>query len=335
MASKETQKNSSKVQTKVSDVLAESRETLYGGCHTSKEPVTLESVHTLISDMGVSISNKLEQFDSAIKRIDTVCEALSHLSVRVTSLESETGQLNVRLSDFDSNLKGLGNVFDNVNEVCIKNEKKLQKTSDHTRELEDQIRKLQQDFTIFKTEKEKELIDISEKNDHLSEQMTDLRCRSMKYNLIFSGLAEQHHENTEHVIRGFLNDHLEITRNVELANVHRFGKGTGRGPRPIVAKFIYQSDIDMVLRNAKKLRGKHFRINKQFPQEIEQARKSLYPKMKELRESGAKVKMVRDVLYVNGHPYSDDTEIPNELGGNRDNWRSNKRARVGSTPERF
>jgi hypothetical protein len=73
--------------------------------------------------------------------------------------------------------------------------------------------------------------------------------------------------------------------------------------RLIVAKFIYQKDVSFVLENARTLKGKPYRINRQFPEEIEQARKSLYPIMKELRQRGEHVKLVRDTLYVNEEPY--------------------------------
>ena len=69
---------------------------------------------------------------------------------------------------------------------------------------------------------------------------------------------------------------------------------------------LYQRDLDLVLRNARKLRGKPYYINRQFPDEIEQARRSLYPIMKEFRNKGDHVKMVRDTLYVNGEPYEPD-----------------------------
>ena len=40
--------------------------------------------------------------------------------------------------------------------------------------------------------------------EELKAAMTDLQCRSMKYNLIVSGLVENSNENTEGVLRDFI-----------------------------------------------------------------------------------------------------------------------------------
>lgn len=130
----------------------------------------------------------------------------------------------------------------------------------------------------------------------------------MKYNLIFSGIYDNDHENTEEVLRDFMAGNLDIDHQVEFTSVHRFGKKNKKRARPIVAKFIYQCDLDQVLKSAKKLKGKPFQINQQFPEEIEQARKSLYPIMKEHRQKGDHVKLVRDILYINGQLYNPETE---------------------------
>ena len=162
-------------------------------------------------------------------------------------------------------------------------------------------------FKSFKLN-EGEIEKLTEKNEELSEQILDLRCRSMKYNLIFTGICEEKHENTEKVLRNFLAEQLEIEFNIEFTSVHRFGKQNRKNSRPIVAKFVYEQDLHCVLKCVKKLKEKPYQINRQFPEEIEQARKSLYPIMKECRKNGDKVKLVRDILYINGKPYIPEDE---------------------------
>jgi hypothetical protein len=127
----------------------------------------------------------------------------------------------------------------------------------------------------------------------------------MKYNLVFSGIHENtwDREDTEGVLRDFLAKQLGIDEFLEIANVHRLGKQYKDKPRAIIAKFIYQRDIDYILKSAPKLKGKSYFINRQFPSEIEQARKSLYPVMKELRKEVHRTKLVKDILYVDGRPY--------------------------------
>lgn len=184
--------------------------------------------------------------------------------------------------------------------------------------------------------RETEIKKLIEENEELSDQITDLRCRSMKYNLIFSGINENDHENTN----DFMARNLHIDHQVEFNSVHRFGKKNKKRARPIVAKFIYQCDLDQVLKSAKKLIGKPFQINQQFPEEIEQARKSLYPIMKEHMQKGDHVNLVRDILYINGQPYYPETEEEysnpprrDKPTPNRHRSVSNKRRQMSSSQE--
>jgi hypothetical protein len=73
------------------------------------------------------------------------------------------------------------------------------------------------------------------------------------------------------------------------------GVETTEGP-PIVARFLYHSDLRFVLKNANKLRGKPFGIREQFPFEIEQRRRILYPIMKDAKRSNQQVTLVRDLV---------------------------------------
>lgn len=80
-----------------------------------------------------------------------------------------------------------------------------EKTQDLRNKLGDIESKFERCTSLIETEIKK----LMEENEELSDQITDLRCRSMKYNLIFSGIYENDHENTEEV---------------EFTSVHRFGK---------------------------------------------------------------------------------------------------------------
>ena len=115
--------------------------------------------------------------------------------------------------------------------------------------------------------------------------MVDLQCRSMKYNLIFTGLGgEGRGEDIESKLKVFLNIKLGINWNIEFKNVHRFGKFMKGKNRPIVARFLYENNRVAVRDNAFKLKGTEFGIQEQFPQVIDERRKSLYPIMKAYRD---------------------------------------------------
>ncbi|KAK3091168.1 hypothetical protein FSP39_017674 [Pinctada imbricata] len=150
---------------------------------------------------------------------------------------------------------------------------------------------------------------IKQDSQEIDERVTDLQCRSMKMNLIFTGLEETRQEDMENKVRGFLYYELGIDKDVQFGNVHRFGRFIRGRPRSVVARFLYQSDLQLVRDNAYKLRGSPYGIRLQFPAAVEENRKHLYPIMREFRDQGNRVKLVRDRLYVNGrryHPGGDD-----------------------------
>ena len=90
---------------------------------------------------------------------------------------------------------------------------------------------------------------------------------------------------------------MKSRKDVKFERVHRIGRratvnGSQR-PRPIVAKFSTYKDRELVRRQAPKtLKGTDYWIQEQFPPEIEQRRKVLYPIMKEERRKNNKVRMV-------------------------------------------
>jgi hypothetical protein len=60
-------------------------------------------------------------------------------------------------------------------------------------------------------------------------------------------------------------------------------------PRPIIARFLYYSDLDKAKKAERNLRGTYFGVNEQFPPEIEERRRKLYPIMKEEKKKKSKV----------------------------------------------
>ena len=53
----------------------------------------------------------------------------------------------------------------------------------------------------------------------MKESLLDIKCRSMKYNLVFTGLRETLYENTEAKLRDFFGQELEFGHWIEFGNV--------------------------------------------------------------------------------------------------------------------
>lgn len=361
-----------------SDIMQESREVLY---EEQGEKITMESMYkvlaginerlstiekkvTKIDDLGHTINTLATNFGQMKLKIDNVDKSVNDLKKRCTEQENnmqavknENSRIGRELKELKSNfnqrsqdLQGISNIMDDFKEKQDKSihEMKNLKTSISkvANDLDDESLEIRQEIKAA-------LNDLREENEDLRDKLLDQQCRSMKYNLVFNGIIEDAHENTENVIRSFIHQELRIHHRLEFANVHRFGSGapTGRNRnarrRPIVARFIYHRDLEMVISNAYRLKGTNFTIKRQFPEAIEQARRSLYPVLKEKRDQGHRVKLVKDILYVDGLVYNEETdstwsqtesktESPT-VGNNRtpdNSQRSLKRRRTGTPRDR-
>jgi hypothetical protein len=79
----------------------------------------------------------------------------------------------------------------------------------------------------------------------LKSKVLDLQCRSMKNNLVFTGLYQSQSENCENKLRGFIRQELEIDHYIEFGNIHRFGRRGTNNARPIVARVLFIYNICM------------------------------------------------------------------------------------------
>ena len=157
----------------------------------------------------------------------------------------------------------------------------------------------------------------------LTDEIHELKARSMQENLLFFGLCDIRigSENTENKLRQFLKNELDleppddVVDSVVFNRVHRFGRRHGdgvRNPRPIVAKFEKFRDREKIRLAGIELNKKKsgFSVREQFPPEtweMEETRKRLYPVMRRYKQdTNNKVCLVRDKLYVNGFLYRED-----------------------------
>ena len=128
----------------------------------------------------------------------------------------------------------------------------------------------------------------------------------MRENLIFTGIDEDEtdvtNENCEGKLKEFLSSKLNIHDEMPLDRMHRLGKYKSQQsfPRPIIAKFHRFRDREKVrFAAAETLKGTRYGVREQFPVEIENKQKVLYPIMKKARENkDNKVRLVRDKLFI-------------------------------------
>lgn len=110
----------------------------------------------------------------------------------------------------------------------------------------------------------------------------DLESRSRRNNLIFNGFQEEKFENCHDKIRNLFNK-LEIGGDVVLDRAHRLGMFKRGAARSIIVAFRDYTDLEATLSNAYKLKDTTYSINRDFPREIAQARKSIWGQYKDLK----------------------------------------------------
>ncbi|KAK3084017.1 hypothetical protein FSP39_006780 [Pinctada imbricata] len=145
----------------------------------------------------------------------------------------------------------------------------------------------------------------------------------MRDNLLFYGIAERldgEKENSIALISDFCADLLNIDDFRQFIDrVHRVGRRIHNKYRPIVVKFSNFNMHEEVRRAANRLRNTRFALSEQFPKDVNDRRKALLPVMKSAKRQGKQVKLVKDVLYIDGRKYeADHGPGPGERGDQDD-----------------
>ncbi|XP_063418148.1 uncharacterized protein LOC134700894 [Mytilus trossulus] len=222
------------------NILQESRHVLYGD--EVEVATVLENVLTLLNRMDtrlVSIEKNTSKNTSTLTQMN---DKLNSLTARVITVETDIVNVKSRVSDLEARSEGTGNLFDEVKSKICSLEKDIEQLKrnngdgNDSQSIKDELRKLES------------------YNEKLKGKLLDMQCRSMKYNLIFTGLQEQRDENCEMKIRQFIHNEMKIQKPLEFGNIHRFGKSEPGKPRPIIARFLYYSDLDMVKKAGRNLR---------------------------------------------------------------------------------
>jgi hypothetical protein len=259
-----------------------------------------------------------------IKSVDDLKKEILSVSGRVIKLENLSTDLTVKVMEFESSCQAISNLFDNADKQIKTNTrniihhdqrlKKLEENPNESNADRSQSEKMEclhrvLEYKIKSGNTSISQIPTNNEIRELQESVTDLQCRSMKNNLIFTNLAEQPTEDVERKLRTFIFEKLGIEHKIEIGNVHRFGKRYNDRPIPIVARFLYLKDLRMVLDQATWLKNTPFGIHQQFPKSIEDKRLKLYPVLKDAKRQGTNAMLVGDKLFISGSQYFvDDTD---------------------------
>lgn len=270
-----------------------------------------DDVSTIINmflQIVTSIDSRMQRIETNIdKKLDELKQSFLAVSSRVRTLENKATEFSKKISDCETSCQGVSNLFDQINGQVKTNTRNIIHQDSRIRKLEEK--------PIFQPIIQP-VAQYSEELQSLKDAVLDLKCRSMKNNLIFTGLHRVRNEDTEQLLRCFLYNELGVDYKIEFGNVHRIKSRGDYRRAPIVARFLYHKDLDYVLSIANRLKGKPYGIREQFPAEIEEARKPLYPVMKAAKQQRKQVTLIRDRLYIDNELYIPDTDTTNDSAAN-------------------
>ena len=159
----------------------------------------------------------------------------------------------------------------------------------------------------------------SSNTEELRKQILYLETYSRRENLKFVCIPErinsgdttsddndESSETTAAVIYKFMEDELSMKdphKKIEFQRVHRLGKQSKNGPRPILARFLRYSDREEVLQLVQsKLKDTDFVVYEDIPKELYDMRKAQLKKFKAAIKKGLKAffsKAQPNCLFIN------------------------------------
>ncbi|XP_023931705.1 uncharacterized protein LOC106163369 [Lingula anatina] len=236
------------------------------------------------------------------------------------------------LAKFEDKLDAITKTFkDSLKQVEIS----VKSLDENMTQLDEKVSALETENNVLREQlniSEQRVQSLQRQVDTDHQIMINLQTRSMRDNLLFHNIPETGpQENVENTLRQVLIQQMKIPaeETVSFDRVHRIGSVTNRPkPRAIIAKCTTFHDKRTVMKYTKNLKGTYIRITDQYPKEVEERRRTLYPVMKELRAKNIKHRLVGEKLYINNSLYTPDDRKPDNCLKNLPTHRKNHRHEI-------
>lgn len=239
---------------------------------------------------ATELINDVKQIKVSLAKLDKIEQTVNMINLKVTELETKVNAIDVRVDGMERSCTFMSDEND-----------------DRKKDLEIARGEIKTLKTNCKT--------LEDQNTKLESKLTDLESRSMRENLLFYGIPEVgENENCEQLVKQLCTDKLNLpdAKDFLMDRVHRVGVHKQNKSRPIVAKFHYFRDRETVRKRSydcsDALKQANLGIGMQWPQQVREARKSLYPVMQREKQNGKEVRMVRDKLFINGREYRQEQD---------------------------
>ncbi len=111
---------------------------------------------------------------------------------------------------------------------------------------------------------------LSQRIDNERQRNIRLEAYGRRNNVIIEGVREHDHEDCVFLVTDICENVLNLP-NIDryIDKAHRYGPRLPRAHRPIIVRFIYHQDADMVIARQKMAREVGIRIQADYPKEIQ------------------------------------------------------------------
>lgn len=137
-------------------------------------------------------------------------------------------------------------------------------------------------------------------------KLQEAESYSKKYNLKLYGMEESNGETQIDIIHnlGMIIDKMGLDKQkVSIDNIHRLPAG-GKGPRPIIIRFVTMLARNYIWENRTHLRGSPYTLREHYSKTIEDNIKILLPIRRAAIDMGMRVQLTADQLRINGQLYT-------------------------------
>ena len=144
---------------------------------------------------------------------------------------------------------------------------------------------------------------LSSDVNRLQKDLVHLEAYGRRDNLILENVGEGYNEDCRSVVSGILKENLQIQKELLFTRVHRLGKKDQNKKRPIILRCHFYPDRELIWKNRRLLKGTGIIMREDYPESIEQDRRSLLPYCNAAKEKKMKTSLRGDTLLIEGQTY--------------------------------
>ncbi|CAG2230944.1 unnamed protein product [Mytilus edulis] len=208
-------------------------------------------------------------------------EQFDDLKTLIMGIDKKVTVFSTQLNKVERNLTSMINeVKADVNVLNVKYEtshKELKSLRNDFTELEEVFKGMDAQIQFIENDKlEKQKIELQKQIDDLKEQAVLLEKHDRKYNILIYGIDDtKKDENVYAITRKLFSEDMHIDERkanaIPIANAHRVPTH-GKGPKPIIVRFLHFGDKQLIMSNAHNLKGKKIRILDDLPISMKEER---------------------------------------------------------------